>query len=139
TWIVCCPAARPRVCCWTRDISSWPRGCVDRQGMFGKTGSAPGAHSATHPRGDRDRSNRAVLTLNSSILALGQFADEETLLRAVCQAVVDRGYPMAVVAFADQDEAKRLRPAASVGFGAQLAEAVRLGWLQDEARGRDPL
>ena len=107
--------------------------------MFDKTGSAPGPHSATHPRGDRDRSNRAALTLNSSILALGQFADEETLLRAVCQAVVDGGYPMAVVAFADHDEEKRLRPAASVGFGAQLAEAVRRGWLQDEARGRDPV
>ena len=107
--------------------------------MFDKTGSAPGPHSATHPRGDRGRSHRAVLTLNSSILAVDQFADEETLLRAVCQAVVDGGYPMAVVAFADQDEAKRLRPVASVGFGAQLAEAMRLGWLQDEARGRDPV
>src|SRR5882757_3612815 len=45
----------------------------------------------------------AVLTLNSSVAALGQFADEETLLRAVCQAVVDGGYPMAMVAFADPD------------------------------------
>ena len=107
--------------------------------MFGEAGSAPYLHSAGHPLHNRARSNRAVLTLNNSILQLARFADEETLLRAVCQAVVDGGYQMAVVAFADQDEAGSLRPAASVGFEAQLAEAVRLGWLDDEARGLDPL
>ncbi len=92
-----------------------------------------------HPLSDRARANRAVLTLNSSIAALGQFADEEILLRAVCQAIVDGGYPMAVVAFADPDGERTLRPGASAGFGTQFCEAVRLGWSKDEARGSDPL
>jgi diguanylate cyclase (GGDEF)-like protein/PAS domain S-box-containing protein len=112
---------------------------VNRQGRFGEIGAAVDRQSARHPLSDRDRANRAVLTLNSSIAALGPFADEETLLRAACQAIVDGGYPMAVVAFADPDGEGTLRPAASAGFGAQFCEAVRVGWLRDEARGSDPL
>jgi diguanylate cyclase (GGDEF)-like protein/PAS domain S-box-containing protein len=85
------------------------------------------------------RATRVLLTLNSSILACGQFADEETLLLGVCRAVVEGGYRMAVVAFADQGEEKSLRPAACAGVEAQFADTLRLNWLRDDARECDPL
>jgi diguanylate cyclase (GGDEF)-like protein/PAS domain S-box-containing protein len=106
--------------------------------MSGETGPAPDPHPARQPPAtDPVRSNRATLILNSSILASSQFGDEEALLQAVCRGIVEGGYQMAEVAFADQDEEQSLQPCA--GFAAQLAESVRLGWFQDEARGQDPL
>ena len=56
---------------------------------------------------DLSRLNRALRLLSRSNQALIRIADEPSLLQEVCRISVDEGgYRMAVVAFAEQDEAK---------------------------------
>src|SRR5690242_5365205 len=88
---------------------------------------------------DSQSSNRAALTLNSSILVLGQLADEGALLESICRVIVESGYRMALVAFAEQGEQGTLRLAASAGGDAPLLQFLRLGWLKADVHAKSPI
>ena len=57
------------------------------------------------------RTNRALRILRSANRALIHTVDEDALLQEVCRIAVDEGgYRLAMVAFAEQDEAGRGGP-----------------------------
>jgi PAS domain S-box-containing protein len=82
--------------------------------------------------------NRALRMLSDTNQALIHIADEMTLLNEVCQIIVEvGGYHMAWVSFAEQDEAKTVRPAAHAGFDSGYVESAKITWADNE-RGRGP-
>ena len=84
------------------------------------------------------RVNRALRMLGSSNQVLIDVADEATLLNDVCRIAVEvGGYRMACVGYAEQDEAKTIRPVAQAGFESGYLESVNVTWA-DCVRGRGP-
>jgi diguanylate cyclase (GGDEF)-like protein/PAS domain S-box-containing protein len=109
--------------------------------MSGDTGSKLCPNGAADPQAAAElaRVNRALRLLSSSNQALIHIADEAALLQEVCRIIVDEGgYRMAVVLFAEHDEAMTLRPAAHAGFEAGYTETMKLSWSADSERGRGP-
>jgi PAS domain S-box-containing protein len=84
------------------------------------------------------RVNRALQMLSDTNQALIHIADEAALLNEVCRISVEvGGYRMAWVGFAEQDEAKTVRPAAHAGFESGYIESANVTWADNE-RGRGP-
>jgi PAS domain S-box-containing protein len=84
------------------------------------------------------RVNRALRMLSLSNQALIHITDESTLLNEVCRIAVDvGGYRMAWVGFAEQDEAKTVRPVAYAGFDSGYIESAGVTWADNE-HGRSP-
>jgi PAS domain S-box-containing protein len=98
-------------------------------------------HDVTEKRQNeeqRQRLNRVLKARNNSNQALLRATDEAELLGQVCKVVTeDCGYAMVWVGFAEEDEAKSIRPVASSGFAAGYLETLRLTWADTE-RGRGP-
>ena len=84
------------------------------------------------------RSNRALKTLSACSQTIPHTSNEAELLRQVCQCLIDPGgYRLAWVGYAEQDEAKTVRPVAQAGFEAGYLETLRITWADTE-RGRGP-
>lgn len=84
------------------------------------------------------RLNRELRAISDCNQALLRAEDENTLLRDVCQIICkEAGYRMAWVGFAEQDEAKSVRPVAWAGIEEGYLTAARITWADDE-RGRGP-
>lgn len=85
------------------------------------------------------RINRALRMLSSTNQALIHATDEARLLDEVCQiAVATGGYRMAWVGFAEQDEAKTVRPITYAGFEEGYLEILDLTWAA-AGRGLGPV
>jgi PAS domain S-box-containing protein len=81
---------------------------------------------------------RTMRALSSSSQAMMRASDESSYLKEVCRIVVDDcGYKMVWIGFAEDDEAKTVRPVASAGLEAGYLEALRVTWADSE-RGRGP-
>ncbi|MFL6627555.1 MAG: ATP-binding protein [Vitreoscilla sp.] len=77
--------------------------------------------------------------LRSANRALIHPVDEETLLREVCRIAVDEGgYRLAMVAFAERDEARTWRPVAYSGVDAGFIRPATVSWSEDSEYGRGP-
>lgn len=88
---------------------------------------------------DLRRANRALQVLGRCNEALLTVASETELLEEICRMVVaDCGYRMAWVGFAENDEAKTVRPVAKAGFEDGYLETVNISWADTE-RGRGPV
>jgi PAS domain S-box-containing protein len=84
------------------------------------------------------RLNRTLTALNNSSKAMMRAMDESGYLKEVCKIVVeDCGHKMVWIGFAEEDEAKGVRPAASAGFEEGYLKALRITWADTE-RGRGP-
>ncbi|MDD5170367.1 MAG: MASE3 domain-containing protein [Syntrophales bacterium] len=84
------------------------------------------------------RVNRVLRMLNDTNWALIHITDEATLLNEVCRIAVEvGGYRLLWVGFAEQDEAKTVRPVAQAGFEDGYLESVNITWA-DGDRGRSP-
>ncbi len=84
------------------------------------------------------RLNRALRTLGEGSKTLVRATEEPELLGEICRVIVEvGGYRMAWVGFAEQDEAKTVRPAAHAGDDAGCLEAVKMSWADTE-QGRSP-
>jgi PAS domain S-box-containing protein len=59
------------------------------------------------------------------------------LLNEVCKIIVDIGYAMAWIGYAERDMDKSVRPVASAGNAKDFLEQVRVTWCDDE-QGRGP-
>ncbi|MFA5323225.1 MAG: HD domain-containing phosphohydrolase, partial [Smithella sp.] len=82
--------------------------------------------------------NRALRMLSNTNKALIHIAEESALLTEVCRIIVEvGGYLMAWVGFAEQDEAKTIRPVAHAGFESGYIESAKVTWANNE-RGRGP-
>ena len=87
---------------------------------------------------ERRKLTRALLAINTCNQALLHANDEIDLLRDICHIVVDiGGYRMAWVGYAEQDEAKNVRPVAQAGFEDGYLDTLMISWA-DEERGRGP-
>ena len=85
---------------------------------------------------ERQRLLRALRTLSHVNQALVRASREGALLDDVCRVVVDAGYPLAWVGFAERDEARSVRPVAARGATEYLS-GITIAW-GDEAPGRGP-
>ncbi|MFA4878417.1 MAG: PAS domain S-box protein, partial [Methanoregula sp.] len=84
------------------------------------------------------RMNRALRMLSDSNQVLVHITDETTLMNEICRIAVESGgYRMAWIGFAEQDEAKTLRPVAHAGDEAGYLMSARVTWADSE-RGRGP-
>ncbi len=84
------------------------------------------------------RLNKAMKALSDSSQAVIRAKDEPEYLNDVCRLIVeDCGYSMTWIGFAENDEAKSVRPKAHAGFEEGYLETLKLTWADTE-RGRGP-
>jgi GAF domain-containing protein len=84
------------------------------------------------------RANRALLALRRCSQARVRTRDEAALLQEVCRIIVEvAGYRLCWVGYAEQDEARTVRPVAQAGYEAGYLQTVRVTWADTE-RGRGP-
>jgi PAS domain S-box-containing protein len=82
--------------------------------------------------------NRTLRAISNSNQALMRVTDETTFLREACRIIVeDCGYAMVWVGFAEDDEAKSVRPVAYAGFEKGYLDSLKITWADTE-RGRGP-
>jgi PAS domain S-box-containing protein len=84
------------------------------------------------------RINRALRTLSRSIQAQVHATDEITLLKDICQVIIEEGgYRLAWVGYAENDTGKSVRPIAHAGIEEGYLERAKISWA-DTDRGRGP-
>lgn len=84
------------------------------------------------------RTNRLLLMISACSQALVMIDDEKELVQAICQLILDEGgYRMAWVGYAEQDEARTVRPVASAGFEDGYLSRTVISWADTE-NGRGP-
>jgi PAS domain S-box-containing protein len=84
------------------------------------------------------KANRALRVLSECNQAVVRATEESDLLHQICRHIVEvGGYRLAWVGFAEQDEAKSVRPVAQTGFGEGYLETLNITWADTE-RGRGP-
>ena len=82
--------------------------------------------------------NRALKVLSECNQTVVRATEESRLLHEICQIIVEVGeYRLAWVGFAEQDEAKTVRPVAQVGFEDGYLETLDITWADTE-QGRGP-
>jgi len=87
---------------------------------------------------EQRRLNRALRTLSECNQVIVRAREERELLYGLCGILVkEGGYRMAWVGYAEQDQARTVRPVASAGFEEGYLESVHITWA-DAARGRGP-
>ena len=87
------------------------------------------------------RTNRALQMLSRCNEALIRVENEDELLLQICHMGVDiGGYRLAWVAYAQDDEARTIKPMAQAGHHDDTAylAGIRLSWSEDESVGRGP-
>ena len=114
-----------------------PRVLRDRDGQpFGLVAAIKDISELRAAEVALQRLNRELQAVNSCNQVLMQAADEETLLRDICQIVCDEaGYPLAWVGYGEHDKAKTVRPVAWAGADGKSLAAARISWA-DSPRGR---
>ncbi|MFQ5576110.1 MAG: PAS domain S-box protein, partial [Anaerolineae bacterium] len=84
------------------------------------------------------RANRALRVLSDCNQAVVRATEEASLRRQVCRILVETGgYRLAWIGFAEQDEARTMRPVAQAGFEEGYLQTLNLTWADTE-RGRGP-
>jgi PAS domain S-box-containing protein len=81
---------------------------------------------------DLRRFNRAMRTLSECNLAMVRATGEFELLQRICNILVDQGgYRMAWAGYAEQDEARTVRPVAVAGADEGYLASVKITWADD--------
>ncbi len=94
-----------------------------------------------HRRAEEElcRLNRELRAVSDCNQVLLRATDEQSLLAEVCRIVCDEaGYRMAWVGYAEDDDARTIRPVAWAGFDSGYIAHARLSWSADIERGRGP-
>ena len=87
---------------------------------------------------ERRRVDRARRALGRCNQVLVRADDEHQFLRELCRVIVEvAGYRLCWVGYAEQDEAKTVRPVAHAGYEEGYLDTVRVTWA-DAERGRGP-
>ncbi|HTZ38968.1 MAG TPA: PAS domain-containing protein, partial [Syntrophales bacterium] len=82
--------------------------------------------------------NRTLRAMSNSSQALIRAEEEAAYLDEVCRIIVaDCGYAMVWIGYAENDEAKTIRPVSHAGFEDGYLETLHLTWADTE-RGRGP-
>jgi PAS domain S-box-containing protein len=87
---------------------------------------------------DLAQANRMLNILSECSLALIRATEEPALLQEVCRIIIDLGgYPLVWIGYAEQDDARSVRPMAQAGFEEGYLDTIAITW-DDTARGRGP-
>jgi PAS domain S-box-containing protein len=87
---------------------------------------------------DLSRTNRLLRMISACNQALIAIDDENELVQAICQLILDEGgFRMVWVGYAEQDGDRLIRPVASAGFEEGYLESAAISWA-DSVRGRGP-
>ncbi len=78
------------------------------------------------------RINRALAALSTGNQVMIHAETEQELLDRMCQVIVDTGYRMAFIGFAEQDEARTVRVAACAGHNDGFTTEAKFTWADDE-------
>ena len=113
--------------------------------IFDESGNLKGGIHVARDITDRKRREEALRRYNRMLIALGNSSQammrarsEQELLADVCKIVVnDCGHAMVWVGYAENDEAKTVRPIASAGFEEGYLGTLNITWADTE-RGRGP-
>jgi PAS domain S-box-containing protein len=82
--------------------------------------------------------NRTLLAHSKSSQAMMRATDEIFYLEEVCRIIVeDCGHAMVWIGYAEEDEAKTVRPVAHAGFEEGYLDTLKITWADSE-RGRGP-
>lgn len=82
--------------------------------------------------------NRTLKALSDSSQAMMRSANESEYMEKICTIVVeDCGYSMVWIGFAENDDAKTVRPVVSAGLDKGYLETLQITWTDTE-RGRGP-
>ena len=96
------------------------------------------AHSLYESNDELHRLNRTLKALSDSTHAMLRAKEESGYLEEVCGIVVeDCGHAMVWIGYAEDDEAKTVRPVACAGFEEGYLETLNVSWADTE-RGRGP-
>lgn len=77
--------------------------------------------------------NRALSTLSAVNRNLVHASDENELLQAICDAIVEqKGYRMAWVGYVQHDESKSIRIMARAGYDAGYLDTAQISWGETE-------
>lgn len=95
--------------------------------------------------GDRKRAEKSVRRLHRAVTARSECnqamiraSDEATLMQGICRLLTDvGGYRLAWVGYAEQDEARSVRPVAMAGACTDYLDGIDITWADDE-RGHGP-
>ncbi|MFA6443354.1 MAG: PAS domain S-box protein, partial [Sterolibacterium sp.] len=95
---------------------------------------------------ERQRAEDALHRLNREMRAISECnqiliraEDEPTLLKDICRVICDdAGYRLAWVGYAENDDAKTIRPAAWAGFDSGYVEHAKLTWAEASEHGQGP-
>ncbi len=80
------------------------------------------------------RLNRALHMLSECNQAVVRASDEPGLLQEICRNIVEMGgYAFAWIGFAEQDQAKTIRPVAFAGLDGGHLQSLALTWAEDES------
>ena len=74
------------------------------------------------------RTNRVLRTLRAGHRALLRAIDEPALLHTMCRVLVDEGYAIVWIGYAEHDAAKTIRPVAHAGAEQAKAARVDISW-----------
>lgn len=78
---------------------------------------------------EQKKLNRALRLISDCNIALSRSENEHHLLSEICRLCVDNGgYLMAWVGYAEQDEAKTVRPIAQAGYESGYLETINISW-----------
>lgn len=84
------------------------------------------------------RLNRALRAISNSNQMLMRATDEAVFLQQGCRIIVeDCGYTLVWIGFAEQDDAKSIKPMAYAGFDKGYIDSLKLTWADTE-RGQGP-
>ncbi|MGO9570423.1 MAG: PAS domain S-box protein [Desulfomonilaceae bacterium] len=95
---------------------------------------------------ERKRSEEALSRLNRQLQAVSncnqvllRALDEQALVNDICRIICDEtGYRLAWVGYAENDDAKTIRPVAWAGVDSGYVADAKLSWADDTERGRGP-
>lgn len=91
-----------------------------------------------HAEDDLHKLNRTLKALSRSDKAMMHAVDESEYMNDVCKIIIeDCGHAMVWIAFAENDEAKSVRPVAQAGFEEGYLENLNITWADTE-RGQGP-
>jgi diguanylate cyclase (GGDEF)-like protein/PAS domain S-box-containing protein len=79
------------------------------------------------------RLNRALRLLSQCNQILIHASEEQKLLDDICELIVETGgYRMAWVGYAEQDEARSVKPVAEHGYGLDYLQSIHISWGDNE-------
>lgn len=114
--------------------------------MYDETGAYVMSRSTVYDITERKRAEDELRRLNRELRAISdcnqilvRAENEQELLRDICRIICDEaGYRMAWVGYAEDDEARTIRPVAWAGVESGYIAAARLSWSERTERGKGP-